>query len=202
MGTPSNIERRNNIERRLAPVLVLAFAGCASQAQFLDPEADLAFYERVGIIPFTSLSPDTYAGQKTADIFFTELLRREFAQVVEPGQFVAAMNQVRGGTPLTNPWSTEELQRLAEATGAQGIFLGTVRDYGQEQVGRDAFPIISLEVRLVDTASGRIAWTASRTRRGGPGVPFFGFGEVHTQGELTAEVCQDLLSELPRRSVQ
>lgn len=176
-----------------------AAAGCASTVGFLDPEADLGYYERVGVVPFTTLAQDRLAGEKTTNVFFTELLDRRFSQVSEPGQFTAAMTRVRGGTPPTNPWSSAELAKLGEDAGVQGVFMGTVRDYDMAQVGRESFPLISLEVRLVDTATGRVVWSASKTRKGGPAMPLVGFGEVHTMGELTSQVCRTLLNSLPRR---
>ena len=115
------------------------------------------------------------------------------------------MTKLRGGTPVENPWSAEELARLAEELGVEGVFLGTVREYDMTRTGRSAFPLLSMEARLVDAASGRLVWSASATRRGGPGTPFvssllglFGGGEIHTMGELTAVVCRDLLKTLPR----
>jgi hypothetical protein len=110
----------------------------------------------------------------------------------------AAMNRVRGGTPAANPWSAADLAKLGEEVGAQGVFMGTVRDYGMERIGRDDFPLLSLEVQLVDVTTGRVASSASATRRGGPAFPIFGWGEIHTMGELTANVCRDLLQSLPR----
>ncbi len=193
----STMGRATRTASYAAATLLLA-AACGSSARFVDQEADIAYYERVAVAPFMSLAQDPLAGQKVADVFFAELLETGFAQVVEPGQMVAAMMKVRGGTPLTNPWSTEELGRLATELGIQGIFMGTVRDYTMEQVGRDTFPLISLEVRFVDTTSGRIVWTADKTRRGGPGVPILGTGEIHTIGELTSDVCSELLDSLPQ----
>ncbi len=178
----------------------MALAGllaCAGPTRFLDPEADLPYYRTVGIIPFTTLAGDPVAGQKVSDVFFTELLHLRFAQVVEPGQFTAAMSKARGGTPVTSAWSTPELAKLGEETGVQGVFMGTVRDFDMVSVGRDEFPLVSLEVRLVDAATGRVVWTASRTRRGGPAFPIFGWGEIHTLGELVSRVCRELLASLP-----
>jgi len=180
-------------------------AGCGGPSTFVNPEADLPYYQKVAIIPFTSLSQDRAAGYRVSDVFFSELLRKGFADLVEPGQFSAAVTKMRGGTPVENPWSAEELSRLGEELGIQGVFLGTVREYEMVRTGRDAFPLISLEVRLVDTASGKLVWSASTTRRGGPGVPvvswflgLLGGGEIHTMGELSAEVCRDFLKTLPR----
>jgi hypothetical protein len=181
-----------------AVAALLLLTACGSSARFVDQEADIAYYERVAVAPFMSLSQDQLAGQKVADIFFAELLETGFAQVVEPGQLLAAMIKARGGTPLTNPWSTEEIAKLGAEIGIQGIFMGTVRDYRMEQVGRDSFPHVSLEIRFVDATSGRIVWTADQTRRGGPGVPILGTGEIHTLGELTSDMCSEMLDSLPQ----
>lgn len=198
MGHERITNAAHGMAGRTAVAAALLLTACAGSARFLDEEADLAYYERVAVAPFMSLAQDPLAGQKVADVFFAELLEIRFAQVIEPGQLIAAMAKVRGGTPITNPWSTEDLAKLGTELGIQGIFMGTVRDYKMEQVGRDSFPHISLEVRFVDTASGRIVWTADKTRRGGPGIPIIGAGEIHTIGELTSDVCSELLDSLPR----
>ena len=182
-----------------AAILTLGMmvVGCGGPARFVDPEADIPFYERVGILPFETLSNDRAAGMRLTSVFFTEVLNVEFAEVVEPGQFLAAINIVRPGTPVTNPWSTAEIARLSAEAGVQAVFMGTVREYEMTRVGRESFPLVSVEVRLVDSATGRLVWSASDTRRGGPGFPIFGWGEVHTLGELSADVCRDILETLP-----
>jgi hypothetical protein len=189
------------------PVLVvplLVLASCSGPTRFLDPEADLPYYQKVAIVPFTSLAQDRAGGAKVTDVFFAELLQSHPAEVVDPGQFAAAMQKVRGGTPPESPWSTEDLARLGETTGAQGFYFGTVRDYEMVRAGQDSYPHVSLEARFVDAATGRVVWSASRTKRGGPGVPIIGWlfsalggGETHTLGELTADVCREMLETLP-----
>ena len=178
-------------------ILLAGLAGCAAPTHFVDPEADIPFYERVGVVPFATLSQDRAAGLRVTGAFFTELLDQEALQVIEPGQFEAAMARVRGNTPLQRPWSTEELARLGEETGAQAFFLGTVQEYGTVRSGRKTFPMISLEVRMVDAATGRMVWSASGTKSGGPGFPIFGWGQIHTHSELAAALCRDLLGTLP-----
>lgn len=182
----------------LAAMLSLALASCAGPTRFVHPEADLPYYRKVAVIPFTTLAQDRLAGEKVTNVFFAEVLRLGFDQVVEPGQFAAAMTRVRGGTPHANPWSTADLAKLAEETGVQGFFLGTVRDYDMTFANREPFPLLSLEVRFIDAATGRLVWSASRTRKGGPKMPLLGWGEIHTIGELTSEVCRELLRTLPR----
>jgi hypothetical protein len=178
-------------------ILLLALSGCGAPAHFIDPEADIPFYERAGVIPFATLSQDRAAGLRVTGAFFTELLELETLQVIEPGQFEASMVRIRGNTPAQRNWSTEELARLGEETGAQAFFLGTVREYGTVRSGRKTFPMISLEVRMVDAATGRLVWSASGTKSGGPGFPIFGWGQIHTHSELAAALCRELLGTLP-----
>jgi TolB-like protein len=179
-------------------LLALATISCGGSKQFLDPEADLPFYEKVGILPFESLASDRAAGERVSHVFFNELLRVGFAQVAEPGQFAAATVRVRGGKPVTSPWSTEDLAKLGEELGVQGVFLGTVVEYEMVRIGRDSFPMVSLEVRLVDTESGRLVWSANRTEKEGPGLPLLDWGGKQSLTELSAAVIQDMLRPLGR----
>lgn len=185
---------------RILAVTTLAVLGpaCSGPSKFVDPQADMPYYQTVGVIPFTCLGTDPAGGLRVSNIFFTELLERHFAQVVEPGQFQAVIREVRAGMPADAGWSAQDLGKLSEKAGVQGVFVGTVRDYGVVQEGRDAVPVLSLEVHLVDTATGRVVWSASQTSRGSGGVPLLGIGKVHTMGELTSRVCRELLKTLPR----
>lgn len=181
----------------LALPLLCTHLGCgAPVAQFVHPEADLPYYESVGIVPFDSFGGDRLAGAKVSSVFFNELLRTGFSNVKEPGQFQAAMVRVRGGTPAATPWSSADLARLGDEAGVQGIFTGTVRDYQMTRVGRESFPMVSLEIHLIDAATGGVVWSASHTARGGPTMPFTGWREIHTLGELTTRMCREMLQPL------
>jgi hypothetical protein len=185
----------------IAAILCAVLLGCSPGAtRFVHPEADLPYYQTIAVMPFETLASDRLAGEKVTNVFFSEVLRLGFDQVVEPGQLTTAMIRLRGGTPPSNPWSTEELAKLAEATGVQGFFMGTVRDYDMVPVGRDIFPLLSLEARFVDAATGRVVWSASETRRGGPAPPLMGWMATRTMGELTTRMCRELLATLPKAS--
>jgi len=182
----------------VALVLGLAVAGCGSPVtRFAHPEVDFSFYETVGIVPFESFGQDRLAGEKVTSVFFAELLTQNFATVREPGQFAAAIQRVRGSGTTNLPWSAADLARLGSEAQVQGVFTGTVRDYEMTSVGRSMYPLVSIEIRLLDTSTGNLVWSASTTRRGGPAMPFMGWREVHTLGELTTAVCRQLLETVP-----
>lgn len=191
-----NPSRRRTIALSALLGCLLLAGACGTTTSYVNPDADLPYYERVAILPFASLATDRLAGEKVSSVFFTELLATGFAEVVDPGQLSAAMLRTRGGTPATNPWSTVELMRLGDEIDAQGIFLGTIRDFEMVRTGRDAFPLLSVEIRLLDVNTGRVVWSASETKRGGPAFPLFGWREIHTMGELSVRVCRDLLRTL------
>lgn len=177
--------------------LGMTVTGCGPRVtHFVHPEADVAFYESVGVIPFESLDADRLAGEKVTNVFYTELLAQGFNSVQEPGQFLASIQRIRGVGPTNRAWSSSDLARLGEEAQVQGVFTGIVRDYAMTGGGRNSFPLVSLEVRLVDTSTGQVVWSASLTRRGGPTMPFTGWREIHTLGELTTRVCRDLLQTL------
>lgn len=185
--------------RTAAMLVMLSLTGCASgPTRFVHPLADIPYYQRVAIVPFTTLSQTGAAGAKVSNIFYNEALVTGFAEILEPGQLRSVVKQLRGNAKATTPWSSADLARLGEEANVQGVFMGTVRDYEMARVGRESFPLISLEIRLVDTATGNVVWSASQTRRGGPAMPIFGWGEIHTLGDLTTAVCRDILRTLPK----
>lgn len=182
----------------LLSTVLLGLSACGgTSTYFVDPDADLPYYEKVGVLDFTSLSTDRAAGIRMTNVFFTELLRTDFAQVVEPNQFAAAAARIRGSSNPTTPWSTADLLRLQEETQVQAVFIGLVRNYEMVQSGRSAYPMVSLEVRMVDTATGRMVWSASLTKREGPGIPLLNWGRAQTLPDLGARVCRDILRRLP-----
>jgi polysaccharide biosynthesis protein PelC len=181
----------------LLAVLALGTA-CGGRTTFLHPEADMSFYEKVGVIPFATLGDDRLAGDKLSSAFTSHLLFARQMQVAEPGQFLAAfVKQFGAGNPPPIGLPQDKLAAVAQETGVQGIFEGTVRDFDFTR-GTPPRPMISVEVRLVDVASGNIVWSTSITRVGKPIIPFLGLGGARTLAELTEDVATELVARLPQ----
>lgn len=182
----------------LLGVLGLAWlSGCAGSGTFLHPEADLSFYEKVGVVPFATLGADRLAGDKMASVFTTHLMVSRRFEVAEPGLFLGAYSEQVGTTgapPIGLP--PDKLKLIAEKTGIQGVFEGTVRDFDFTR-GNAPRPIISVEVRLVDVGTGTVVWSTSVTRVSKPTIPILGLGGAKTLSELAEDVAETLVDRLP-----
>lgn len=179
-------------------IAVGVLAGCSGSRSFVNPEADLSYYERVGVLPFATLGPDRLAGDKMASVVTTHLLVSRRFEVAEPGIFLGAYVKHVGSTNAPPIGLTQDkLTLIANDTGVQGIIEGTVRDFDYTR-DNPPRPMISIEVRLVDCETGRIVWSTGVTRRGGPSIPLFNLGGTRTLPELAEEIAAELVDRLPR----
>lgn len=175
----------------------LLVAGCAPRVTvFMHPEADMAFYTRVGIVPFRTLAADRFAGEKFSTEFNTALLATKLFEVVDYGIFVNAVQRVAGSASPPSGLTADQLKALGEQAGVEGVFVGTVSQYEMVSTSSGRFPAITVEVRLVDVATGTVVWSATSAERGGPKTPIIGIGETHTLGALSQKMCRKLVSEL------
>ena len=177
---------------------VIGIIGCGGPRAFLSPDADLGFYQRVGVAQFQSLTEDILAGQKVQRVFVTELLKRKTFDVVAQGQMARVEAQARTelGLAADAALDSAAVRLIGQRAGIQGIIVGAVRDYRLERVGQEEFPLVSFSLQLVDVATGRIVWDISLGERGGPKFPVFSFGETHTLTELATKLCRRALRTL------
>lgn len=180
--------------------IILLVSGCGGPAQFMEPDADMGYYEVVAIAPFENLTEDATAGVAVARVFRTELWKKGYWQVVSEGEWEKAERNVRQTLQLgaDQALSNEAIRQIGEAVGAQGVFFGSVREYSMTRVGQDDFPLVALTFELVDAPSGRVIWDISMSERGGPKFPFFGFGETHTLADLTSKMIHKAVGAIAR----
>lgn len=181
---------------RLRTLLVVAAAAAALSAcrstttYYVHPRADLGTIQKVGVMPFETMTAERAPADKVQKIFITELLATGAFEVVEPGVVLKALKdeKVESVASLT----PADIVKLAKAMGASGLFFGTVVDFGDARGGGTGpASEITIQLRLVDGQSGATVWTASRTRNGATvGARLFGFG-----GDSSSEVARDLLRD-------
>ena len=188
----------------LEPALVLwaavlcAVAGCGSPPVFIEPEADLDFYERVAVTPFWVSSADQSASDQVTDAFVTALMISGKYQVVEPGLFRHLLAEVADKSSASHRGLTpQQVQELGTKAEVQAVFEGSILTYEMTRIGQNQYPLISVELRMLDAQTGRLVWSMTLARKGGPGFPFFGFGQTRTLPELAAKVVDELVAGVP-----
>lgn len=143
---------------------ILMLAGCASKpTRYIHPNADLSGLKKVAVLPFENVSGETGASDKVHKIFLVELLSIEAFDVVEPGSVSKALKGENAASP--DQLTPEDLKRLGSALGADALFMGQVVDYADVR-GPNTAPQVTLQFRLVETASGATVWSTSQTRSG------------------------------------
>jgi curli biogenesis system outer membrane secretion channel CsgG len=172
-------------------------AGCSGPRTFLNEQADWTFYQRLGVLPFVNLTADRFAGEKVQSSFITELFLSNRFEVIEPGEFNAkAVAQLKAaGVQQTQEIPLDQIKAIGEKTGVQGVIEGIVTEYSMIRVGQADYPLISLNLRLIDVPTGTVVWMASYSKKGGPKLPIVSVGETHTLSELTQEICNEIVSD-------
>lgn len=176
--------------------LCLLSLSCASRTRlYVNPQADMAYYKKIAVLPFANLSSDNLAAPRVTRALVTELLMAARFQIVQPEDFVGALQ--RGGVYPGGDGSYEvaKLKELAEQAGVSGILRGAVTEYQMTRSEAGDTPQIAFDVELLDVATGQVAWRSSIARRGHGRLPILGSGS-RSLARLTQEACEELVARL------
>jgi hypothetical protein len=168
---------------------LLLLAGCKGPNAYVHPKADLSSVKTVAIIPFENMTQERVAADKVQRIFATELLHTAPFVVVDAGQVGRALRTERVENPAS--MTPAEMKKLGAALGAEGLFFGNVLTYSETKGQTTATADVSLQLRLVEAASGTVLWSASWSRGGASfSQKMFGVG-----GETAEEAAQQLIRD-------
>lgn len=173
-----NISPKNNGRCLVVLVLLLGLClGCSSSLEptrFINPAFDFGFVERVAVLPLENMTNDRQAGDRATRLLMTELLASGAVDVVEPGEVRAALEKIAGTRRAP---STDEVVRLGSALDVQGIILGSVNQSESLRSGTVQIPVVTLDVHMLETETGRSVWAATHTEKGsGAASKFLGTG--------------------------
>jgi len=161
----------------LAVTACLASAACSGAMRmttFTNPEFDFGYVERVAVLPLDNLSKDDQAGERATRMLITELLASGAVDVVEPGELRAAMQTLR--VDRTTPTS-EQVVALGKQLQVQAVITGSVTQSETLRSGSTQVPVVTLDLHMLETESGRPIWAATHTEKGsGAGAAILGTG--------------------------
>ena len=194
--------RRRLAASGVAPLALAMFVlSCASGPRiFVNPDADMAFYEKIAVLPFTNLSVDGMAAARVTRAFVTELIITNRFQIVQPGDMAGALQRM-GVSP--NPDGTYEAAKLKEAAsklGVTGIVRGAVSEYQVQRTEAGDVPVISFDTELLDANTGTVIWRSSISKRGRGRLPIIGSGS-RSLSRLTQDACAELVGRLRKEAL-
>lgn len=162
---------------------------------YRSPALDATARWRVAVTTFENRSERRGAGLILADVLTTALFQHGRFQVIDPGELNEALITL-GRTPYGGiDFAT--LKELKKRRAIDAIFLGTVYRYN-EGLKRETStsPEIALDIRMVDTESGKILWTAAAERNGDEYRIALDFGIIRSMIPLIRKTMGEMLEML------
>jgi curli biogenesis system outer membrane secretion channel CsgG len=180
----------------LAGAAVVLAAGCASTPHYTNRRADVSSMRKVAVLPFDNISEERLAGEKVQRIFIAELLEAGAFDVVEPGRVIRVLRDEKIESPTT--MSPEDVQRVGKALGADGLVLGSVLELSEPRGSQGAPPSVTVQLKLVETATGTTVWSATRQRTGATfGSRFLGLTPASST-EVVSAALRDAIHTIGR----
>jgi polysaccharide biosynthesis protein PelC len=182
-------------------VLCLLSLSCASGARlYVNPEADMAYYKKIAVLPFANLSNDNLAAPRVTRAFVTELLMAARFQIVQPEDFAGALQRMGVSPNPDGTYDSAKLKEAADRLGVKGILRGAVSDYQVQRTEAGDVPIIAFDAELLDAGTGTVVWRSSITKRGRGRLPIIGSGS-RSMSRLTQDACAELVGRLRKEAL-
>lgn len=194
---PTPRPRPPALRRTTLLLVVLSAIGCASPPAptvYLHPNADLAMFRKVAVLPLQNLTSDRFASDRTREILTVELLAGGVFEPLEVGE-VNRVLRVQNLAALDD-LGPEAVARLGEALGVQALVMGSVMDSTERRVGTLTAPQVALSLKMIDVQTGTTVWSVVDARTGlSTTTRLFGVGE-ETSSQAVRELVRQLLDEL------
>jgi TolB-like protein len=149
---------------------------------------------RIAVMPFKNKSEIKGAGMIATYMFITELFKSRIFEPISYGDVrdlvVALRVRSKGELDFKNIGSIEE------ASGVDGILVGTVEHYSEET--GSVPPLALISARLIDARTGKIVWYDGYQYRGDDGISIFDWGRLRSTENVAYVVVTKLVKEMSK----
>ncbi len=180
--------------RRLSCVIILAFLGlltaCTNshRVDYVRGKEISAQKRYVAVLPLVNLTSHPYAGRIVGDILSSELYAATNFTFMER---TAMAEKIKGKEDdLEYVMDKGVAQRIGRELGVDTVVYGSVSEY-RYKLGIDQDPVVGINLRLLDVASGDVLWATSMSKTGG-----CWFVCEDSLNRLAQDVCQSMVSEM------
>lgn len=174
-------------------VLIYGCTGTRNYTSYTRPQFDIAGVKKIAVLPFENYTSETYAGERVRRAVMIELLSRGI-EVTEPGEVTVVLRKQR--IRFIRNITIENIRDIGEELGVDAVMKGSVGSFGISRGISVTYPEVSVNLTLIEPASGNIVWSASNTS-GGAGFWTRHFGaEGPTLDEAASKVVREAVDTL------
>lgn len=187
----------NRIAAIVSAVLALAtvLAGCGNAPTYFHGGVDVGDSPpSLAILPPVNLSRYEQASEVVTNAILVDMLKTRQFVVLDPGLVEQAIIARR--IRFTDRMPLESLRALGDELNVTYVLMGTVNDFGFVQDRGESVPTVSVTLRIVTCANGRIVWAASHSRRGDDAESVFGLGRISSLEQLAEVTVREMTRTL------
>lgn len=163
IATPLATAARSLAALALGLMLVSCASGDRQSRDYIEPSADFANM-KVAVLPFENLTNYPNAGRIAAGLMTTELYDRGVFELQEESETRRTLAQMK--IDPDNLTSVAAAQQAAGLLEVDAVVVGSVSEFGYQQGLREE-PVVGLNARLVEAATGTVLWASSHSALGG-----------------------------------
>lgn len=141
----------------------------------------------IAVLPLENRSGKGMVGYKVAELISSELISSRAFGVMEPIEALRTMQ--RGKMAIPQKYDTGKAIEIGRAFGVDGVVVGTLREFsfrGPFAELNEGNPVVSFELRLINTNNGMVVWSA----------------DMKSTGSEVTDVSKDYLVNFARSSVK
>ncbi|OGW40854.1 MAG: penicillin-binding protein activator LpoB [Nitrospirae bacterium GWD2_57_9] len=176
--------------------VVLAACGPVATDVFRDESMDFAAIRTVAVMPLSNQTRETLATERVRDVFATTLLSTGAVYVIPPGEVNRGIS--RAAIAEAAFPAPEDIVKFGSIVKVDAVIIGVIREYGEVRSGNSTSQVISLSMKMIETQTGRVVWSASSTQGGisfkdrllgGGGLPM---------NQITEKAVNDIIDKMFR----
>lgn len=165
----SQRRERRALGRAICVIVLLTVGGqlpaCApGTTHYVNDRVDFSYVQRVAIFPFRNMTSDMQAAPRVQSIFMSALLEQGDLSLVDQGEMLHTLQKLKISPAAA--LSAQQVITLGKELGVQGIFFGTVEEYGQARIDNSQVYHITAAFSLSETETGSLIWNAQVSNDG------------------------------------
>src|SRR4030067_661462 len=145
-------------------LLLYACAGRGTPSFYIRQDYDFSYIKKVAVLPLDNLTNEKFAADAVRQVVICELLSTGLMDVAVPGEADAAVDKL--GLRSIKALNAEQIKTLGNALKVQAVVFGAVDKFGEVRIGNMTAPEVTITLMMVETSSGSIVWSVTKTGGG------------------------------------